>query len=114
MEVKISYKHLESSPSIEEQIRYKAGHLKKYFQGKMNVHWVCSFEKDLHTSEVKVTGSHFACHASAQNENLYKTFDDAIEKLEKQLSKRKDKVVTHKKTELAFVDEHVDGDEDFE
>ena len=80
----------------------------------MNVHWVCSFEKDLHTSEVKVTGSHFACHASAQNENLYKTFDDAIEKLEKQLSKRKDKVVTHKKTELAFVDEHVDGDEDFE
>lgn len=111
MEIKISYKHLDSSPAIEEQVRTKATQLKKYFQGKMKVHWVCSVEKDIHSSEVKVTGSHFACHATAHSENLYKTFDEAIAKLEKQLSKRKDKVKVHKKTELAFVDEHVDGDE---
>lgn len=111
MELKISYKHLESTPAIEEQIKNKASQLKKYFQGKMNVHWVCSTDKEVHTSEVKVTGSHFACHATAQAENLYKTFDDAIAKLEKQLSKRKDKVKTHKKSDLAFVDEHVEGDE---
>ncbi|MCK5072514.1 MAG: ribosome-associated translation inhibitor RaiA [Bacteriovoracaceae bacterium] len=90
MELNISYRHLESSPSIEDKIHQKAFKLKKFFQGKMNVDWICSVENTIHSSEVTVTGDHFSYHATAESDDLYKTFDEVIPKLEKQLVRKKE------------------------
>jgi putative sigma-54 modulation protein len=89
MNLKIAYRHLEPTPSIEGKIEQKARKLKKYFNGKIDVNWTCSVEGAKHHSEVKVVGDQFSFHASSEDTNLYHTFDDVINKLEKQLEKKK-------------------------
>ena len=101
MQLNISYKHLDSSEAIETQIKNKSSHLKKYFQGRLDVDWVCSIDGQEHKSEVHVHAGHFTFHAHASDKNLYHTLDMALHKIEKQLSKKnellKDKIHSHKK-----------------
>ena len=92
MELKISYKHLESTPSIEEKIQKKAEKLKKYYHGKVHIDWICSVDSGVHTSEVTARGGNLDCHASASDDSLYKTFDEVVAKLERQISKKFDQV----------------------
>jgi len=92
MDLKISYRHIESTPSIEAKIREKAEKLKKYFHGRINVDWICSVDGDAHHSEVTVRGDHFTYHASSAEDNLYKTIDGAMAKLKKQLDKKNTQV----------------------
>lgn len=88
MEVRISYRQLESLPQVEERIELKAKKLKKFFNGKMHVDWICSKEGDLHHSEVTVRGDHFEVHAKCSDNNLFKSVDDVTDKLEKQIQKK--------------------------
>ncbi len=96
MVVTISYRHLDPSPAIEEKIQQKVVRLKKFFHGNFNVDWTCSVDNDLHHSEVQISGDHFSFHASAERDNLYKTIDDAMDKIERQMAKKngmqKDKI----------------------
>jgi len=92
MEIKISYRHLESTPSIDEKINKKVTKLKKFFSGKMAVEWICSVEGDNHHSVVTVVGDHFTYHASSVEDSLYKTIDGAVSKLERQLEKKSSQI----------------------
>lgn len=92
MEVKISYRQLEAQPQVEERITGKAQKLKKFFNGKMHVEWICIKEGDQHQSDVVVRGDHFEVFASSQNANLFKTIDDVTDKLEKQIQKKNEQL----------------------
>ncbi len=87
MNLNITYRHVESTPSIEEKIRDKASKIEKYFDKDVNIDWVCTVDKNQHTSEVNVhaSGKHF--HAKSEEDSLYKTFDGALQKLEGQIRK---------------------------
>lgn len=95
MDLKISFRHLDHSDGIEEKIKEKASRLSKYFHGHFNVDWTCDMDGDVHKSEVHVIGDHLSLHASSKKDNMYKTIDDALEKIEKQMSK-KDNLVKDK------------------
>ncbi len=105
MEVKVSYKHLESTPSIQEAVEKKAVKLKKYFDGKMYVDWICSVEGDIHRSDVTVSGDDFQYHASSTNSGLYRTLDEVVQKLERQLRKKKEMIKNriHRKKEAQIL-----------
>lgn len=96
MKVSISFKHMDSSPAVEEKINEKLERLGKFFGGEFSVEWSCSASKDVHASEVYVSASHHKFHAHSEKDNLYKTIDEAVEKLERQMSKeaemQKDKI----------------------
>ena len=99
MKLNIVYRHLDSTPSIEEKIREKADHLKKYFDGKIEITWTCSVDNKLHRSEVNVHAGHNFFHAKAEDDNLYKTMDEVLSKVERQIRKKnnqlKDKIHSH-------------------
>ena len=96
MDLKISYRHLEPSDSISAKIEEKVKHLKKYFQGKLNIDWVCSVEgHQQHKSEVNVTFGGMSFHAHAVDKNLYASLDLVIQKLEKQIQKKNEKLKNH-------------------
>ncbi len=88
MEVKISFRHMDSSPTVEEKIQQKCQRLKKFFAGDFQVSWICTADK-LPKSDVSVSGEGINCHASAENDSLGKTLDLVLEKLEGQLAKQK-------------------------
>ncbi len=104
MDLKVTFNHIEKTDAIEEKIKDKASKLKKYFDGRINVHWICNVEKGQQTSSVTVSGQGFTMNAHATDENLYKTFDTVMEKLDKQLHKRKDKITSKSNTKLTSTD----------
>jgi putative sigma-54 modulation protein len=75
------------------KIEEKLNHLKKYFSGKLDIHWVCSVDgHDQHKSEVQVNVAGTRFHAHAIDKNLYSTLDVAVGKLESQMRKKNDKL----------------------
>jgi putative sigma-54 modulation protein len=91
MNLTISYRHLESTPAIAQKIEDKASHLKKYFDGELKVDWVCAVDGNIQKSEVTVHAGQDHYHAKAEDQNLYKTLDEAISKLESQIRKKNNK-----------------------
>lgn len=95
MEIKIHFNHMEPSDAVETVIKDKVVRLKKYFEGRFSVSWNCSVEKGVHTSNVTVHGKNLDINAHADSDSLYKTIDIVMDKIEKQIAKRKD-VLTNK------------------
>ena len=92
MKITISFKNLKHTPSLDLRIKEKSSKLEKYFDnGYSKVDWVCYVKDGIHYAEVSVHGAHFEYHARANADNLYKTFDLATAKLEKQLTKKKER-----------------------
>jgi ribosomal subunit interface protein len=89
MKLSITCKNFDTTGSIKQKIEEKSEHLHKFEHGDIRVRWVCSVNNHIHKSEVSVDSDHGHFHASAEDDNLYKTFDEVIPKLEKQLSKKK-------------------------
>lgn len=92
MKIVSSFKHLDHTPALDEKIESKSQKLKKYFDGNLEVHWTCYVRDDgAHCAEIKLLGPSFEYHAAAHSETLYKTLDMAVNKVEKQIHKKKDK-----------------------
>lgn len=92
MRLTISFKHLEHTKALDERIQEKSEKLKKYFMGKMNVEWVCWVHGEEHWAEVKVHGNKFDFFAKASADNMYKALDQVVEKMERQIDKKKQKI----------------------
>lgn len=96
MKIVSSFKHLEHTPSLDEKIHKKSQKLKKFFEGNFEVQWTCSIKEDgRHAAEVKVIGPSFEYHAAADSDKLYKSLDLVIQKVQRQVNKKKDKWKNH-------------------
>jgi len=93
MKVKISFKQLGHTQALDEMIQKKSQKLEKYFEGHFNVDWVCwCDDKQSHWAEVKVHGHSFDFCAKVSTDSLYKTLDQVLEKIDKQMNKHKKKL----------------------
>ena len=93
MNIKISFKHLEHTPALDERIKEKSSHFEQYFDGKFDLHWICWVsEKGEHWSELKLIGPKFNFFASACDETVYKSLDQVVSKAEAQIKKHKHKL----------------------
>ena len=92
MKIVSSFKHLEHTPALDAKIEEKSQKLKKFFDGNFEVHWTCYVRDDgAHCADIKLLGPSFEYHAAANSETLYKSLDQAVNKVEKQVAKKKDK-----------------------
>jgi putative sigma-54 modulation protein len=89
MKLKISFKHLDHTPALDERIQEKSEKFEKYFQGNVDVQWVCWVHDEEHWAEVKVIGPKFDFFAKAKANNMYKSLDLVVDKIERQFSKQK-------------------------
>jgi putative sigma-54 modulation protein len=90
MKLKISFKHLDHTPALDQRIKEKTEKLEKYFQGNTTVQWFCSVENNEHWAEIKVHGPKFDFFAKACADNLYKSLDLVVDKIERQIERQKD------------------------
>lgn len=89
MNLQINFHQIDSTPSIQEMIQHKCEKLTKYFEGHFDVKWTCSTGKEGHHSHVIIASKGFTINADSVKDDLYKTIDDVILKLDKQLAKKK-------------------------
>ena len=57
--------------------------------------WTCYVEDGLHYAEMKIKGPKFQYNAKAHADNLYKTLDKVVAKIETQVKKKKSKWKDH-------------------
>lgn len=96
MKLKISFKQLKHTEALDERIKEKSEKFKKYFQARIDVQWVCWVHEENHWAEVKVFGPKFEFFAKASADNMYKSLDLVVEKIERQFEKQKDMYKKHK------------------
>ena len=89
MNLQINFQHMDSTEALKEKIQSKADKLKKFFNGRFDVSWTVSVDKSGHHSNVTILCGGLSVNAQSTKDDLYKTFDDVIHKLEKQLLKHK-------------------------
>jgi putative sigma-54 modulation protein len=90
MKLKISFKHLDHTPALDQRIKEKSEKFKKYFQGNTTIQWFCFVHQDKHWAEIKVHGPKFDFFAKACADNMYKSLDMVVDKMERQIEKKKD------------------------
>lgn len=91
MKVTVFFKNIKHTPALDSRIEEKSLHFSKYFDGGFEVQWYCYAKLGVHITNLCVIGAGYRFRASAESDNLYKTFDLVLDKMEKQLLKRKEK-----------------------
>lgn len=92
MKLTLFFKNIKHTPALDSRIEEKSQHFSKYFEGSFEVQWYCYAKTGTHVTNVCLIGSGYRCRASASADNLYKSFDLVLDKMMKQLQKRKEKV----------------------
>jgi putative sigma-54 modulation protein len=92
MKLTISFQNMKHTPSLDERIEEKTQKLDRYFEGKYHAKWTCTVKDNSHHAEVELIGPRETYHASAKADNMYKTFDAVVAKLEKQIHKKHDRI----------------------
>lgn len=98
MQVKVSTRHGHLSPASQSKITAKVSRLKRYFDRLTSLNVTIDLgNKDLPAVEIVASAEHF--HDMVSHERaaqLWRSVDGAVQKLEQQLRKHKEKVRDHK------------------
>ncbi|MEX1099729.1 MAG: ribosome-associated translation inhibitor RaiA [Bacteriovoracaceae bacterium] len=110
MNVTVNFHQMEPTPAIKEMVEKKSAKLKKFFDGGFDLKWTLEAGKDGHHAHALLASDGFTLNADSVKEDMYKTFDDVVSKLEKQLVKKKTIAKDHihhnrKKMDLGETDE---------
>ncbi len=85
MKLNITFRHMEHTPALDQVIRDKSEKFSKWFGQSLDVHWTCWTEGVDHCSEVSIAAGAQKYFAKAHSDDLYKTFDLVIHKIQNQL-----------------------------
>lgn len=96
MNANVSFRHMESSSSLREYAESKLERTcDKYVQGKVDATAVMSVEKHWHIADFTLYIKGFTVKAKERSEDMYSSIDLALDKIEKQLRRHKDRLKDH-------------------
>jgi len=87
MQVQITFRHMEHTPALDDLIRDKSQKFTKWLGEGAVAHWVCGFEGIEQWSEVRVHAGRAEYFAKASADDLYKSIDLVVQKIQNQVSK---------------------------
>ena len=85
MNINITFRHMEHTPALDANIREKSEKFVKWFGAETTVKWICWVEGKDQCSEVVVHSGHQEYFAKAHADDLYKTFDLCVHKIQNQI-----------------------------
>lgn len=85
MNVNITFRHMEHTPALDNIIREKSEKFAKWFGPGTTVNWTCWMDGNDHCSEVSIMSGSDKYFAKASADDLYKTFDLVINKIQNQM-----------------------------
>lgn len=99
MKVNVNAKNMDLTDAIREYAEKKAVKITKYFDDVKEINVNLEVQKNLHIAEVLVDAKGMFLKGYEKSEDMYASIDIAIDKIEKQLIKYKEKIKTHKNVE---------------
>jgi putative sigma-54 modulation protein len=96
MMISVTFKNKEGENWHREYIEEKLKKLKKYIDNPVEARVVLSVEKFRNVAEVNLMANGLNVNAKEEAKDMHLAIDDAIEKIERQLKKKKEKIRTKK------------------
>jgi putative sigma-54 modulation protein len=103
MRVEITARSMELTDGIKEHMELRLLKLKRYFSEVMDCHIYGDLERFIYKFEITLHGNGFNLFAEAHDEDLHAAFENAADKMERQIRKLKDKIrsKSRRKPEIA-------------
>lgn len=100
MQITITARHFGLTNAIREYVEEASDKLTKYFDHIINVHFILSLENNRNTVEVVLHAPKHNFTGEATENDMYVAVDAAVDKIEHQIKKLKDKWSDHQKRSL--------------
>jgi len=116
MKISVTFRNKEGENWHKEYIDQKLKKLEKYLDTPVEARVVLSVEKFRNVAEVNLMMNGQNINAKEEAKDMYLAIDNAIEKIERQLKKRKERIRGHKTNtargeELTSTEQYLDEDE---
>ncbi len=95
MDIQITGKNIDVTDAIREYVQKRMDKLDKYLSKVLDAHVTLFVEKIDHVVVVTIRKRRLTLHAEERSEDLYASIDKAVEKLETQLRRHKDRIKKH-------------------
>jgi putative sigma-54 modulation protein len=92
MQIEISGQNLEVTPALKEMAMSKVDRVAHHMDSITSIHITFKVEKHQHIAEGQVLIPQHAIHAEASTDDSYKSLDQMIDKLIRQITKHKEKM----------------------
>ena len=95
MQLNITFRNLDSSDSLKEYAKDKVERVHKYLDRAGEAHVVLSLERHLHHADITIQSGAWLLRGREKSEDMYASIDLAMDKIERQLRRYKEKLKTH-------------------
>lgn len=96
MQVSVTFRHMESTDALREYALEKVSKVAKYLTRATESHVILDVEKLSHKAEVLIDAGGIHCRGEAQSDNMYKSIDEATDKIIRQVKRYREKIHNHK------------------
>ena len=99
MDIVMSFRHIHTKEPFKSIIKNyaedKTQRLKKYFNGKIQVKWTFEYENQNSIAHCHLVGNRMNYFGEAATEDLHSAIDSAVDKIERQVKKKKEILRDH-------------------
>lgn len=95
MQLNITFRNLDASESLKEYAREKVERVNKYLDRAGEAHVVLSLERHIHYADITIYSGRYVLRGTGDTPDMYASLDAAMDKIEKQLIRYKEKLKNH-------------------
>ena len=110
MNITISGRNIDITPSLRETVQDKLGKLDRYFTPNTDVNVTLSVEKERQKIEVTIPVKGRIIRSEQVSNDMYVSIDLVEEVIERQLRKYKNKIIDKKQSAVNFQKAYIDND----
>ena len=92
MKISVTFRNAEGENWQKEYVEERLGKLKKYIDNPVDARVILSVEKFRNTAEINLSANGLNINSKEEEKDMHLAIDNAIEKIERQLKKRKEKI----------------------
>jgi len=96
MQTSVTFKNLDPSDHLKSYVQNKLNKLDKLLDNPAEANVVLSVEKIRHIAEIKIAGDGLNINCREKTNDMYSSIDMAMDKLEVQIKKNKQKIKSHR------------------
>lgn len=94
MQVSVTFRHMNASDALKDHAMEKASRINKYFDQASEANVVLSTERYSHKAEVTILAHGIVICGKEASTDMYNSIDRAVEKIEKQVKRYRNKIVS--------------------